>query len=111
MDKYNVELIEQKIFEIILSKVKHDFNNEEYLSFNVRELAEQLEIESNILQEYLPELSKNLLRRNIVINHDTGTCEKIGILISIKYSDNTDLILELHPQINSYLQYLTDNNL
>jgi hypothetical protein len=109
MDRYNVEPIEQKLFEIIILKVKSNFNNE-HLNFNIDNLAEQLQIESNMLNEYMPILCRILLRRNIVINHDNGSWEKIGILISIKYRDNTDLTLELNPEIKSYLQYLTDNN-
>lgn len=103
MDRYNLEDIEQTMFDIIISNVKESFNNQEYLSFNIDGLAEQLQIESNLLYEYMPVLCKNLLRRNIVINHDDGNWEQISILISINYGCNTDLTLELNPEIKSYL--------
>lgn len=105
MDKYSIEDIEQKIFEIIISKVKSNFNNED-LSFKIDYLAEQLQIELNILHDYMPILCKNLLRKNIIITHKNGDWEKISIIISINYGYNTDLILELNPEIKSYLQYL-----
>ena len=49
MDNYNVEYIEQKLFEIIISKIKDNFNNHECLKFNVNDLAEQLQIKSDVL--------------------------------------------------------------
>jgi hypothetical protein len=106
MNNYNIEHIGQQIVDIIISKVKDHFNNGEYLSFRIDDLAKQLKIESNILQESMSELCKNLLKRNIEIHHDNGNWERVSIFISIKYGDNTDLSLELNPEISSYLQYL-----
>ena len=106
MDKNTMEHIEQKIFDIIISKAKESFNNQEYLSFEINDLSEQLQLETNLLHEYMPVLCKKLLRRNIVINHNDSSWEQISILISINYGHNTNLTLELNPEIKSYLQYL-----
>lgn len=107
MDK-NIEYIEQKLFQIVVSKIKSNFNNQGCLEFNVNNLAEELQIDLNILNEHIPMLCKNLLRRHIVITHDNGNLEQISILISINYGNNTDLILELNPEIRYYQKYLTD---
>ena len=56
-------------------------------------------------------ICKSLLRRNIAINHENANWEQISIFISINYGNNTDLILELNPEIIYYQKYLTDINL
>lgn len=106
MNKYDIEYIEQKIFDVIISKVKDNFNNNEYLSFRIDNLAKQLQVTQDTLQGNMSILCKNLLKRNIEINYENGSWEKISILISIKCGDNTDLLLELNPEIKSYIQYL-----
>lgn len=106
MNNYDIDYIEQQIFDIIISNVKDNFNSKEYLSFRIDDLAEQLQIKSNILHENISRLCKNLLRRNVEVKYENSSWERISIFISIKYGDNTDLLLELNPEIKSYLQYL-----
>lgn len=102
--RFEIGSVEQKLISILISKIQSIETNFNKCSFEIKELAELLQMTPESLSDKLPRVMKNLLIETLVVESDDDFLIQTTFLTSAIYNKNKEIVeLELNPQLNPYL--------
>lgn len=107
--KYDMTVMEQKMFLIMMSTIKKESKEIPSTIFRVSDLAVLLDIGVDVLYRDLPKLCKKIISRTIEIKLDNGDWEMFNIISYAKYHSGKGAIqLDINKKAEPYLLELKE---
>lgn len=107
--KYDMTVMEQKMFLIMMSTIKKDTKEIPSTIFRVSDLAVLLDVGVDVLYRDLPKLCKKIISRTIEIKLDNGDWEMFNIISYAKYHNGKGAIqLDINKKAEPYLLELKE---
>jgi plasmid replication initiation protein len=106
---YDMTAMEQKLVLILISTIKKTDKNTNTVEFQVKDLAEVLEVTPELLYRDLQKICTSIMKRIVEIKKDNGNWELFNIISYAQYKKKEGkIVLEINKKAEPYLLQLKD---
>lgn len=106
---YDMTAMEQKLLLILISTIKKTDKNINVIEFQVKDLAEILEVTPELLYRDLQNICTNIMKKIVEVKLENGNWELFNIISFASYKNKEGkIILEINKKAEPYLLQLKD---
>lgn len=106
---YDMTAMEQKLLLILISTIKKTDKNINVIEFQVKDLAEILEVTPELLYRDLQNICTNIMKKIVEVKQENGNWELFNIISFASYKKKEGkIILEINKKAEPYLLQLKD---